>query len=92
MRKIILPVVAACLMVSACSKGPKETVIPTDPKQWSDIKPSIEKLDPADKQLIGKYMVRVGIGGAFTGQSIPPGTTIGQAIEDEKKFEAGNGQ
>jgi len=94
MRKLVFTLVAAGLVLSACSKGPKDTVLPSDPKQWSEsgLKDSIEKLSPDDRKLLGAYMIRMGIGGALTGKTIPEGTTIGQAIEEEKKYEAGQGQ
>jgi len=88
MRKLILPLIAACLVLSACSKGAKDTVIPHDPKEWSKIDDQVKSLPSEERQLFAKYMLRVGIGGAFNGKSIPDGFTVGQAIEDQRKFEA----
>lgn len=88
MRKIILPLIAACLVLTACSKGPKDAVIPSDMKEWSQLDDKVKQLSDDDRRLFATYMMRVGIAGALKGEGVPAGMTIGQAIEAQRKFEA----
>ncbi|WP_062342878.1 hypothetical protein [Novosphingobium sp. CCH12-A3] len=83
-----LPILlAAALVVSACS-GAKSTVIPTDPQKWDEIAEDVKSLSDDDRKLVVGYMMRMSVGAAFAGQKggIPPGTTIGDAIKDQKDW------
>jgi len=80
--------VAAALLLVSCS--PKGVVIPTDPAHWDQLSSSTKQLSTEDRRLLAGYLVRQSLAGAFSGgkPSVPPGTTIGQAIAEQKKFEA----
>ena len=80
-------ILLAAASLSACS--PKSTVIPSDPQKWDTIAPDIKRLSDEDRRLAGAYMLRHSIAGAFNQSAgIPPGTTLGDAIKEQKKFEA----
>lgn len=90
-RKTALPLL---LVLAACS-GPKDAPLPRDLEKLDSIKPMIEKLTPEERELVGGYIMRVGVGaklaGAFGGEEgpgIPEGMTIGKAIEEQRKFKA----
>jgi hypothetical protein len=52
------------------------------------LKPALEKLTPEERDLAAGYIARHTIGTALTGNSpnIPAGETLGQAIEEQRKF------
>ena len=80
-------VAAATLLLASCS-GLKGTVVPSDPSKWDTIADSVKKLSDEDKQLFTGYAMRMTIGSAMAGGkgSIPPGTTIGDAIKAQREF------
>ncbi|HKU54019.1 MAG TPA: hypothetical protein VJP60_01540 [Rhizomicrobium sp.] len=78
-----------CVMLVGCSKA-KNTVIPQDPKKWDSIAEQIKSLDDEEKRLATAYLMRMGVAAAFGGSPIPAGTTVGDAIKQEKDFEAKN--
>lgn len=87
MKKLAVTLSVA-LLLAACSK-PTETIIPADMATWEkELAPSIQKLVDEDKALFGGYATRVKIGEIFGGSKagIPFGFTVGQAIEEQKKW------
>lgn len=81
----------AAMVVVGC-KNPKETLLPQDMAKMDTVKPAIEKLTPEERDLVSNYIVSRTVGakiaGIFTGDStpgIPPGMTIGKAIEEQRK-------
>lgn len=90
---------AAALVVAAltaCTQ-PLDTVIPSNQAEWDKtLAPVIKKLDERDRQLFAAYMARhmmgAALGAAFGGKSvdaaIPIGTTIAQAISEQKTWMA----
>lgn len=78
---------AAALLVSACS-GAKNTVIPSDPQKWDEIAEDVKSLREEDRKLVAGYLMRMSVGSIFSGQkgSIPPGTTIGDAIKAQEEW------
>lgn len=77
-----------CAALAACSK-PTDVVLPTDLSQWNDdFAQKIKNLSDDDKKLLTGYIVRAKMGEAFGGQGIPPGTTVGQAIDAQKQWVA----
>ncbi len=92
MKKRLIVTGLACLMLVACA-NPKNTVIPQDVDQLATIKPELEKLTPEEQQLAAAYIVRVtltskmaGVFGGKEGQGIPPGMTLGKAVEEQRRF------
>ncbi|MDC5235417.1 hypothetical protein NRA21_04550 [Acinetobacter baumannii] len=83
MKKFLLTVIALTLI--GCS-NPKSTQIPTDPDKWEELKPAVDKLNEEDKKLLTQYLVRKGMGTAFGGAGVEPGTTIDEAIKDQQKW------
>lgn len=86
MRKTII-VAALVLVLSGCN-GAKNTEIPTDLQSMDSIKPEMEKLEPEERELVAGYIMRHTIGAAFGEKTdgIPKGTTIGAAIDEQRKF------
>jgi hypothetical protein len=84
---MIATTVGSALVLAACS-GPKDTVIPSDPKQWDTIADSVKELSDEDKALFTAYVVRMTMASALAGGKggIPPGTTIADAIRLQKEF------
>lgn len=85
-----------CAALAACS-NPKDAVIPQDPAKMDAIKDQLQKLAPEEKELLMGYVMRKAVSGILSSaltpgeakdSGIPPGTTIGQAIEDQVKFKA----
>lgn len=78
--------VSMVFILAACTK-PTDTVIPTDASKWEgDFAQSIKSLPEADKALLAGYLMRAKLGEAFGGKPMPVGTTVGQALEDQKQF------
>lgn len=91
MSKIVL-CIAAALALTACNPV-KETVIPTDMSTWDkELAPVVQKLNEEDKKLLVGYVTRMKLGEAFGGKQagIPFGTTVGQAIDQQKTWLAEN--
>ena len=86
-RRMFASTVGLALILAACS-GPKSTVIPSDLQKWDTIADSVKKLSDEDKSLFTGYAMRMTIGSALAGGKggIPPGTTIGDAIQLQKEF------
>jgi hypothetical protein len=76
----------ALLTLIACS-DPKETVIPTDIGTWDKaLKPSIEKLNDDEKKMFLGFTMRAKMGEVLGGKGIESGTTVGKAIDQQKKW------
>lgn len=80
------------LVLSACTK-PTEVVIPSDMSAWDkDLAPVVKKLGPDEQKLLQGYLMRVKASevlGAALGkgaQGIPLGTTVGQAIAQQRQW------
>lgn len=84
MKNILMAGVISLFLVG-CS-NPKSAKIPTDPEKWEELKPQIEKLNEEDKKLLTQFLMRKGMGAAFGGDGIEPGTTVGDAIKEQKKW------
>jgi hypothetical protein len=84
-------IIAASLvsLLAACSK-PSDTVIPSDMSSWdTKLAPVMEKLSEEDRVLASGYLVRLKMREALSGKDgIPAGTTLGQAIEEQRKWVA----
>ncbi|RYH28897.1 MAG: hypothetical protein EON54_22960 [Alcaligenaceae bacterium] len=84
MRLITLLCLAA--LAAGCSK-PTATVIPTDMSKWdTDLAPAMQKLNDEDRQLATGYLMRAKLGEAFGGKGLPPGTTIADALANQRQF------
>jgi len=90
MNKRIFLLVVFCVTatIGACSRA-KDAVIPADPAKWSSLGDVTKDLSAEDKRLLGTYLMRKSFAGALAqGNGIPPGTTVGEAIDDQRNFEA----
>ena len=47
-----------------------------------------EKLPDEDREKVASYLMRAKVGEVFGAKGVPPGTTIGQALDAQKKWEA----
>ena len=75
------------LALCGCS-GPKDAVIPSDMSTWDkELAPHVKKLSESEREKVTGYLMRAKMGEAFGGAGIPPGTTIGQAIETQTKWQ-----
>ncbi len=76
--------------VLGCS-NPRNERLPTDVKTWSQnerLRKAIQKLPEPDKELLAAYAMRQGTASLFGAGSIPEGTTVEQAIETQRHWEA----
>lgn len=71
----------------ACN-NPRSTVIPSDLSKISEIQPTLDKLDSADRRRVAAYEMRAHMGALFGNSPPAASVTIGQAIDDQAKFEA----
>lgn len=85
----------ACLLMLAACGDPKNTPLPAELDKMESIKPAMGKLTPEERELAAAYIARHTIGaklgavfGGKEGPGIPPGMTLGQAIEEQRKFNA----
>ena len=86
--KTIIGLALCTALITGCS-DPKSLVLPTDLNNVNeDFKDQIADLSEEDKSQLMAYMMRVEMGKAFGGEGIPPGTTVGEAIEDNKNWAA----
>lgn len=79
---------SAVVLLVACSK-PTETVIPSDMSQWEkDLAKASRKLSEEDRKLLAGYLTRVKMGSILSGGAIdiPVGTTIGDAIKEQRAW------
>ncbi len=79
--------VALILSLLAACGDPKTTVIPPDMNAWKTdpkFQDSVQELQPDDKTVLAQFLIRKSMAAAFGGDGVQAGTTIGQAIEDQK--------
>jgi hypothetical protein len=81
---LLLCLLAAVL--AACSNA-KGTVIPTEVNKWEDLRGSLDQLSASERTLAVAYLDRTKAAAAYSGQPVPQGVTLGQAIENQKSFE-----
>lgn len=86
--KRIAAMLIATTVIYGCSNA-TDTVIPSDIATWDkDLAPALKKLPDADREKVAAYLMRAKMGEVFGGKGMPPGTTIGQALEAQKTWEA----
>lgn len=79
------------LLAAACSTEPRDRPIPTDPSAWksnAEFRNTVEALPSPDRKLLQNWMLRHAFA-AGKGEAIPK-RTIGEAIEEQRKFAAEN--
>lgn len=89
MKRYIIVALLILGVAPGCSR-PKSTLVPSDPQKWDQLADSVKKLSDDDRKEFTAYMMRVTMASAFGGNktiAVPPGTTIGDAISDQKKWE-----
>lgn len=86
MLKIFFVLILSILAV-ACS-DPKSTKLPLEMEKWDSIKPKLEKLSEDEKGLFTGYAMRKAMKGSIfaTQSGTTEATTIGEAIEAQRKF------
>lgn len=85
-HKRLMVLLFAAGVLLACSK-PTDTIIPSDMSKWdSELAPAITKLSEEDKKLATGYLMRAKMGELFGKEGIPIGTTLGAALESQKKW------
>lgn len=84
--------IAALLIASTTLYGcsnPTDAIIPSDMATWDkELAPELKKLPDTDREKVATYLMRAKMGEVFGGKGVPPGTTIGQALEAQKAWEA----
>lgn len=86
--KRLTAVSLTAMLLAACTQ-PADTVIPSDMTTWDkELAPALEKLPEAERAKVAGYLMRAKMGELFGGKGIPVGTTVGQAIEAQTKWEA----
>lgn len=80
------------LFVMGCNRSdPKDALIPSRTKDLPQIQNQVKYLDETERKLLAAYILRHtfsrGMDGIEQGNTyVPKGTTIGQAIEEQKRF------
>lgn len=91
-KKLIIPFTVFVLM--GCSQ-PRDTPVPRELDKLVSIKPALEKLSEEERGLFAGYVARHTISAAmnnlFGGKvasepGIPPGVTVGSAIDEQRQF------
>ncbi len=78
------------ILISGC-ENPKDVTVPKDISTWESDEHFIEaakKLSDEDKKLLLAYSMRAMLSEAFGGEGLKDGTTIGQAIDIQKAWQA----
>lgn len=84
--KTAAAVVVLCAFFGGCDK-PTDAVLPTDSNQWTvEFAQKLKGLGDDEKQLLTGYMIRMKMAQVLGGESIPVGTTVGQAITHQKQW------
>jgi hypothetical protein len=74
------------LVLVGCSR-PRDTVIPSDLSKWdTELAPQVKKLGEEDQKLAIGYITRARLGEAFGGKGVPFGTTLDDAISQQKAW------
>lgn len=82
-----LSTITLVALLAACSK-PTETVIPSDMSTWEkELIPKVRKLSDEEKKLLMAYLMRAKMGEVFGGKGVPLGQTVGQALDEQKKWQ-----
>ena len=85
--KFFIALLIAASILSGCSK-PTDAVIPSDMSSWEkELAPNLKKLNDSDREKVAAYLARVKVGEVFGGDGMLPGTTIGQALAAQTKWE-----
>lgn len=88
MQSLRLLGIGLLLVTMAACADPRDAVIPTDVRLWDgDFRATIEALPPNDRALAAAYLSRLRATAVRTGQPIPSGVTLRQAIEEQKRYE-----
>lgn len=86
MRQLYAVVATAILLVS-CAADPRSAAISSDMTKWDqDLRGVVEKLSTDDRDLLNSYLARGRGGELFAGPGVPPGTTVGSAIDGQRIF------
>ncbi len=86
MKKLFLPILLSVFIIG-CS-NPKDEVLPPNLNE-ADMKVLAEKvksLNEEDKVLLTQYLMRSEMSKAFGGTGASTGTTVGEAIENQKQW------
>lgn len=90
MARFTLIALCFTLLLGACSKA-TNTVIPSDMSKWDkELAPVVQKLNEEEKALLIAYIARKKmVSGLSKGEGdIPFGTTVGDALTDQRKWKA----
>jgi hypothetical protein len=86
LRGRVLLLLVVLLGFSGCT-NPKQTVIPADMNEWeTKLKPTINSLSAEERTLLAQYMMRSKLGEAFGGSSRLGTITVGEAIQEQRRF------
>lgn len=75
------------LLAIGCG-DPRSTKIPADVSEIPKIQSSLDKLDSADRRRVAAYEMRAHMGALFGNSPPAASVTIGEAIDNQKAFEA----
>lgn len=83
---VLLLVVLVLFLVS---QDPRRTPLPENLNDLSQIETQLQQLSPDELASLKGFLVRQTISQALGGKPLPPGTTIGEAIETQQAFVQG---
>ena len=86
MKKVILSLVLA-VFITGCS-NPKDEVLPPNMNEtdMTVLAGKVKSLSEEDKALLTQYIVRSEMSKAFGGDGSSTGTTVGEAIDNQKQW------
>ena len=86
MKKLFLPILLSVFIIG-CS-NPKDEVLPPKMTEadMTVLAEKVKSLNEEDKLLLTQYIVRSEMSKAFGGAGASTGTTVGEAIENQKQW------
>lgn len=91
MRGFVLGLGMLLILMGCDRSDPKDAIIPARTQDLPQIQSQVKHLDGTERKLLAAYILRHtfshGMSGIEQGNTyVPEGTTIGQAIEEQKRF------
>ena len=89
MRRFASVMVVVVLLSGCFEKDPLDAAIPADSQHYEvNLKPHADKLSAEDQATLAAYLERKKLPSGRGLTSVPAGTTIRQAIADQKAWQA----
>lgn len=83
-KLLVLCAILGISLIVGCGNDPKDTIIPSNVEEWDALGEAARELPADEQQLLAAYLLRVKLGEVLSGEGIPQGFTIGDAISAQK--------